>query len=163
MQWQIAPVNMIQVIKDAVDATSQLIADKKIHLMVDLPSEVRSISGDGDQLIQAMVNLLSNAVKFCHDEHGNIMIEMIQEHSQLKVSVRDNGIGISAKDQQAVFEQFRQITPPTGGGRPPGSGLGLAITKRIIEFHNGRISVHSRPGRGATFTFVLPTERSFRQ
>jgi signal transduction histidine kinase len=75
----------------------------------------------------------------------------------LKVDVRDNGIGISRKDQKIIFQEFQQVKD-TSTGRPPGSGLGLAITKRIIDFHKGKIWVKSKPGKGSTFSFTLPLE-----
>jgi signal transduction histidine kinase len=147
---------MAQVIQDAVAATRQLVADNQMRLTLALPPAVPNIVGDRDQLIQALVNLISNAVKFCEPRTGRILISLTQDRNQLKVSVRDNGIGIGAENQNAVFEQFRQITQPTGRGRPQGSGLGLAITKRIIDRHKGRIWVESRLGEGATFNFELP-------
>ncbi len=156
MQWQVEPVDMLHVIQDAVAATRQLVSEKQIRLSLSLPPSVPNIAGDRDQLIQTMVNLISNAVKFCEPVSGRIRISMFQDRNQLRVSIRDNGIGISLENQQAVFEQFRQITSPTGRGRPPGSGLGLAITKRIIDHHKGRIWVESKLGEGANFIFELP-------
>ena len=156
MQWQIEPVDMIQVVGAAVNATRQLINDKRIRLTLELPPAVPSLSGDRDQLIQAMVNLISNAVKFCAPEQGKIVVSLTHDRQQLRISVKDNGIGIRPEDHYAVFEQFRQITQSTDRGRPQGSGLGLAITKRIIEYHKGRIWVESKLGEGAAFYFSLP-------
>lgn len=156
MQWQIEPVDLIQVTRAAINATRQLINDKSIRLSLELPPAVPSLSGDRDQLIQAMVNLISNAVKFCPKEQGKIEIRMVHDRQQLQVSVQDNGIGIRPEDHHAVFEQFRQITQSSDRGRPQGSGLGLAITKRIIEYHKGRIWIESILGEGATFHFSLP-------
>jgi len=65
--------------------------------------------------------------------------------------VSDNGIGIAAKDQASVFEEFRQVGP-----RAEGTGLGLALTKRFVELHGGTIKLDSAPGQGTTFTFTLP-------
>jgi signal transduction histidine kinase len=76
----------------------------------------------------------------------------------LHLCVEDNGIGISEEDQGVIFQQFRQISP-SGRGRPQGSGLGLAITKRIVEFHAGRISIESAPGVGAAFMIELPVKK----
>ncbi len=156
MQWQIEPVDMIQVTQAAANATRQLINEKRIRLTLDLPQTVPSLAGDRDQLIQAMVNLISNAVKFCPLEQGKISIRLVYGRQQLEISVTDNGIGIRPEDHHTVFEQFRQITQSTDRGRPQGSGLGLAITKRIIEYHKGRIWVESALGEGATFHFSLP-------
>ncbi|MBT8342357.1 MAG: histidine kinase [Desulfatitalea sp.] len=156
IHWQIEPVDLIQIIKDAVDGTRRLVADQQMHMTLDLPGSVPAISGDRDKLIQAMINLISNAVKFCETQKGRIHITLTWERHQLRVSVRDNGIGLRDEDQEAVFEQFRQITQPNGRGRPKGSGLGLAITKRIIDYHQGKIWAEGKPGKGACFTFVLP-------
>jgi signal transduction histidine kinase len=102
-----------------------------------------------------MVNLISNAAKFCVDNQGHIVITVSLDPEQLTVHVMDNGIGISDANQRVIFEDFRQIAHATRG-RPHGSGLGLAITKRIVEFHGGRIWVDSELGKGSTFSFTLP-------
>ncbi len=158
MQWNIRPLNMINVIQDAVDATRQLVTHKEMLMTVTVPAEVPDITGDRDQLIQAMVNLVSNAVKFCEPHSGQINVCLVHRYNKFHISVQDNGIGISQKDQEVIFEQFRQISP-SGRGRPQGSGLGLAITRRIVEFHAGQISVESEPGKGTTFNVVLPIEK----
>ena len=158
MQWHIRPLNLIHVVQDAIDATQQLVVDKEMLMTVNLPQTVTEITGDRDQLIQAMVNLISNAVKFCEPKSGHIHVTLQQHYNKLYISIQDNGIGINKKDQQVIFEQFRQISP-SGRGRPQGSGLGLAITRRIIEFHAGQISVQSEIGEGATFFIVLPIEK----
>ena len=115
------------------------------------------IDGDKDRLIQVMVNLISNSIKFCDSDKGVISVGFQAKSNHLKVDVRDNGIGISRKDQKIIFQEFHQVKD-TSTGRPPGSGLGLAITKRIIDFHKGKIWVKSKPGKGSTFSFTLPLE-----
>lgn len=161
MDWQVGPVDMVQLLKDAVAATRQLVTDKNLDLLLKLPRHASLLAGDRDQLIQVMVNLISNAVKFVEPNTGRIEIELQQENGELTVSIQDNGIGISLEDQAIIFEQFRQIAHE-GRGRPSGSGLGLAITKRIVDFHNGRIRVHSEPGKGARFTLVLPVAEHYK-
>ena len=71
------------------------------------------------------------------------------------MTVQDNGIGIEKNVHQEIFERFKQINN-VGQGRSQGTGLGLAITKKIIEYHKGRIWVESEPERGSTFKFTLP-------
>ena len=71
--------------------------------------------------------------------------------------MRDTGIGIAPEDQEAVFEEFRQVgTDYTR--KAEGTGLGLALTRRFVELHGGRISLASEPGKGSTFTFTIPDE-----
>jgi len=155
MDWHISHLNLKEVIEDALTTTNQLIEEKKINVGCRLPENVPLITGDRDRLIQAMVNLISNAVKFCRDNHGKIDIDLQVAADRMQVNVRDNGIGINESDQNVIFDEFRQIRHVTKG-RPRGSGLGLAITRRIIDFHNGRIWVESQPGKGSTFSFTLP-------
>jgi Na+/proline symporter/nitrogen-specific signal transduction histidine kinase len=158
MDWQIRPLDLIKVVQDAVDATRQLVHDKQLLMTVDLPDAVPTVTGDQDQLIQVMINLISNAVKFCKPEQGHIHIILTHRNSRLLLSVEDNGIGISQENQQIIFQQFQQVSTP-GRGRPQGSGLGLAITKRIVEFHAGRVDVESELGEGTKFTLVLPIRK----
>ena len=103
-----------------------------------------------------MVNLISNAVKFCDSDHGKITIRLTTSEQQVQVDVQDNGIGIKTEDQSKIFEKFQQVKDPARG-RPYGTGIGLTISKRIIDFHHGKIWVNSTPGKGSTFSFSLPT------
>jgi signal transduction histidine kinase len=155
MRWNIASVDLKDVVNEAVSATGQLVADKQIHMQVYLPAASRVIEGDRDQLIQAMVNLISNAVKFCEPRQGRIDIRLEYGVDHLTVWVTDNGIGISEADQRQIFDKFQQVVDPSRG-RPAGTGLGLSITRRIVQYHHGVLKVKSAPGKGATFYFTLP-------
>lgn len=155
LEWVIASLDLKEVINDAVVSTRQLTLDRKITIDLDLPSEVPTVSGDRDRLVQVMVNLISNAVKFCDSDQGMIVVRLRAVDHHLRVEVQDNGIGIKPEDQAKVFEPFRQIKNPTLG-RPTGTGIGLTITKRIIDFHHGRIWVDSEPGKGTIFAFEPP-------
>jgi signal transduction histidine kinase len=75
----------------------------------------------------------------------------------VEVSVTDTGVGIAPEDQQAVFEEFRQVG--TADKNVEGTGLGLALSRRFVELHGGRIWVNSQVGQGSTFTFTLPVGR----
>jgi Na+/proline symporter/nitrogen-specific signal transduction histidine kinase len=161
MDWAVASLDLTEVINDAVDSTRQLINDKNITIDLDLARNVPRVSGDRDRLIQVMVNIISNAVKFCDRDRGMIAVRLRTEDNQLIVEVQDNGVGINPKDLNKIFQPFHQIKNPTQG-RPPGTGIGLSITKRIVDFHHGRIWVESEPGRGSRFSFSLPVNRAAR-
>ena len=158
MDWVIASTDHKEVIQDAVASTRQLVADKKITIEYELIDHVPPVSGDRDRLVQVMVNLISNAVKFCEEDRGKIIIRLTARARELQVDVQDNGIGIKTEDQSKIFEKFQQVKDPARG-RPYGTGIGLTISKRIIDFHHGRIWVESTPGKGSTFSFSLPTTR----
>ena len=155
MQWQMLPVDLREICREALASVRLLLDEKHIHALLDLPEHAPPIFGDRDRLMQVMINLLSNAVKFCNDAGGRIDVHLNALPECLEVEVTDNGVGIRAEDLESIFEEFRQSWHGSRG-RPAGSGMGLAITRRIVEVHGGRIWAESRLGRGSTFTFTLP-------
>jgi signal transduction histidine kinase len=75
----------------------------------------------------------------------------------VEVSVSDTGVGIAPEDQEAIFEEFRQVG--TAAKKVEGTGLGLALSRKFVELHGGRIRVESQTGAGSTFTFAVPIRR----
>ena len=111
-------------------------------------------TGDERKVKQILVNLLTNAVKFT-PEGGQINVEAHLGDEAVIVSVSDNGIGIANEDQEAIFEEFRQVGSDYAQKRE-GTGLGLALTRRFVELHGGKIWVESEVGKGSKFTLTLP-------
>jgi len=158
-EWSEAPVDMRETISDTVIAMSQVFQEKNVRVEARLPEKVTAVRADVDRIIQVMLNLLSNAVKFCDPRDGQIEITLAEDERELRVDVRDNGPGISAADQQKIFDKFVQAGD-TLTDKPQGSGLGLYISRHIVEYHGGRLWVQSRPGEGACFSFTLPLTRA---
>jgi signal transduction histidine kinase len=104
---------------------------------------------------QVLLNLLSNALKFT-PEGGRIDVRAAVHGGMVEVSVADTGAGIAPEDQEAIFEEFRQVG--TASTKIEGTGLGLALSRKFIELHGGRIRVKSEVGVGSTFTFTLPRD-----
>ncbi|MDR3231381.1 MAG: response regulator [Synergistaceae bacterium] len=122
--------------------------------------------GDGMRLSQVVTNLLSNAVKFT-PERGKILLtvdeaERIGDHSRLRFSVSDTGIGMTREQAARLFSAFQQADSSIAR-RYGGTGLGLVISKKIVEQMNGRIEVTSEPGVGSTFRFEVEFERDPQQ
>ena len=111
------------------------------------------LRGDERKVKQVLLNLLSNALKFT-PEGGRIEVSARLHNELAEVSVADTGIGIAPADQDAIFEEFRQVG--TSDKKAEGTGLGLALSRKFIELHGGRIWVKSEVGMGSTFTFTLP-------
>jgi signal transduction histidine kinase len=103
------------------------------------------------------LNVLSNAIKFT-PEGGRIEVRAVPVDGSVEVSVSDTGVGIAPEDQEAVFEEFRQVG--TSAAKQEGTGLGLALCRKFVELHGGRIWVTSQVGVGSTFTFTIPVRRS---
>jgi signal transduction histidine kinase len=157
MEWRIAPNDLRELIGDALNSVSQLLKERRIDLHRELPGQPAIASVDRDRLIQVLINLLSNAAKFT-EPGGRVDVRLTQVKDELAIQVRDSGPGIAPEHLDRVFDKFYQIGDPQGV-RPKGTGLGLTICRRIIEHLQGHIWADSEPGKGATFTVVLPTYR----
>ncbi len=143
---------------DIVSETVRPQAEKKgIAIEVDVEPEIETIKGDRRRIEQILFNLLSNAIKF--SDHGNVKIKCYRHNGNISVNVTDTGIGIKKDDIDTLFKPFRQVS--IGLTRQyEGTGLGLSICRRLLEMMGGSISVESEWGKGSTFIFTLPYERS---
>jgi Na+/proline symporter/signal transduction histidine kinase len=155
-EWSESPVDMKDVISDTLAAMGQLFKERSITVTASLPDRVSPVTADLDRMIQVMLNLLSNAAKFCNATDGRIDIALAERDGSLRVDVRDNGRGVSAEHQGEIFSKFHQVGD-TLTDKPHGSGLGLYISRQIIEHFGGSLWVESELGRGACFSFTMPT------
>ncbi len=102
-----------------------------------------------------MTNLIKNSLVATEPNTGKIEISMEDLPSEIKISIKDNGIGIPQDKQKELFKKFYQVDATLTRERG-GSGLGLAICKGIIESHKGGMSMESVPNQGSTFSFTIP-------
>lgn len=121
------------------------------------PSPLPAVMADRDALADALVNLVDNAMKYSADQKQIVIRTGLQDHYAF-VEVEDHGIGISAKDQRFIFDKFFRVTEKDLANRVKGSGLGLAIVKHIVEAHDGKIFVSSKPGSGSSFRLLFPVK-----
>ncbi len=119
-----------------------------------VPAEAPVVAYDRTQLTMVLRNLVSNGLKFNRNPEPAVEITAQEQHGEVTVAVRDNGIGIGPEDRERVFVIFKRLNPSS---EFPGTGAGLAIVKRIVERHGGRIWVES--AAGSTFSFTIPSGR----
>ena len=150
-----APVDLGKVVREAVDASMQWIEAKQHALDVRLPPERLEIEVDAVRINQVIQNLIHNASKFTPNG-GRITVEARREGDQVVVSVKDNGIGMSAELRDSAFELFRQ--GQQGLDRAEGGlGVGLTLVQRLVMLHGGTVEAHSEgPGAGSEFVVRLP-------
>src|SRR6266540_815210 len=157
IEWHMADTAPRATIERALAATKGFVRKHgKVQLETALEDDLPVVHVDPDRLMQVIVNLISNAVKFSDKETGWVRLEARREDSALRVDVRDNGIGIDKKDHNRIFERFQQAGN-TLTEKPAGTGLGLPISREILRHFNGEIWVESEIGKGATFSFRIPT------
>jgi signal transduction histidine kinase len=130
-------------------------------------SDMPTIRGDKSQLEQLFLNLVSNALKFQSEgvrpevtisardatEEETKDILLAEEYDWTKITVSDNGIGFEQSFAEKIFAPFQRLH---GRSEYKGTGIGLAVCRRIVERHNGQITAVSSPGKGATFSIIIP-------
>ena len=149
-----APFHLPSALDNAVTLVKGRADRHGIALQVDIDPQLGELVGDERKVKQVVLNLLANAVKFT-PEGGQISLTARRRDGLVEIAVTDTGVGIAPEDQAAIFEEFRQVG--SDERKQEGTGLGLTLAKKFVELHGGRIWVESTVGRGATFTFTLPT------
>ena len=146
-------VNIDSVVAEAVDR-SHLIAEEKGIAITVGGHLVEPILGDADLLMTAIRNLIDNAIRYS-PENTTVGVGIRQRDGYAQISVTDQGPGISAEEQERVFERFYRVDSARSR-QTGGTGLGLSIVKHVLANHGGEVSLWSQPGHGSTFTLRLP-------
>lgn len=132
----------------AVSFAMSLSDDTRIEFASSIDSSLGDFTGDKVKLQEVLLNLLKNA-KESIAKKGTIHLDAVKSEKSVTITCKDSGCGIEEDKLQSIFEPFTTY-------KEGGTGLGLALAKRIVESHDGTICVTSKPGKGSTFTIVLP-------
>ena len=163
LDLNIRPVDLGNVIDQVVDDIRDLLKEKNINLLMDIPEGLPKLYTDRDSIHQVIIQLLQNAA-YATPQEGNISLGMHLEQNNpdetfLLFQVTDDGGGIAASDLNRVFtRRYREENIPIQGVGD--QGIGLYVARSIVEAHGGRIWVESDPGRTSTFSILLPTHPS---
>ena len=154
MQLKREPFETADVVAACAKRVRPLAERKKIQLNVTEPLEGR-LNGDRELMEYAIYNLMTNAVKY---SPGDTQVEVAshQENGHVKVSVKDQGIGMDEQEQKKVFQKFYRTKRAENSGEA-GTGIGLSIVDQIVTHHGGRMELISAPGKGSCFTIILPS------
>lgn len=147
------PFSLSQQIKSLIRKYQWKLSEKDISLHYVLPET--TVEGDPSLLLSVWDNLLNNAIKY-NERGGTIFISLKELKGQLEVVFKDNGIGLTPKQQEKAFERFYR-GDPARTKEIEGSGLGLSIAIRIVELHHGEMRIESKEGEGTAFITILPT------
>lgn len=147
-------VDLVKVARSTAERLRMFAERQGLQIDLDAPERVSPVRGDEDRLGQVLVNLLHNAVKFSPDG-GRIVVGVSEQPGEIRVWVRDPGIGVPRGDLARIFERFYKVDRARVRGRG-GTGLGLSIARHVVESHGGRIWVESDEGSGSTFIFTVP-------
>lgn len=147
--------NIVPLIKEVIAAFKNNMTDKGLKVHFSNSESIPDILFDKEAIEQVMYNLLDNAYKYS-GESKTIEIEITTKGRHAIISISDFGVGISKKDKDKIFDRFYRVGDELTQS-VKGSGIGLTIVKQIITAHKGKINVQSEPGKGSTFSIVLPT------
>jgi len=156
MELEASDFDLPSAIDNALTLVRERATRRGITLGHTIDERLGTLRGDERKVKQVLLNLLSNALKFT-PEGGRIDVSAAVREGVAEIAVADTGVGIAPEDQEAVFEEFRQVG--TADKKVEGTGLGLALSRKFVELHGGRIWVTSAVGVGSTFTFTLPLPR----
>ena len=147
------PTSISTIISKAIESVLPHATRKDVEIISSVKEPIPFVNGDEGTLVETVVNILGNSIKYSRTG-SQIILKAEEMENNIIISVVDKGIGISKEDLPYIFNDF--YTGKDGQKIEKSSGLGLAITRRIIEAHNGSVSVESELGKGATFTIRLP-------
>jgi len=155
LQLKLEPVDLGRLLREVADDMSPMASSQGQSLILELPSSLPLARGDEGRLRQVVLNLLSNASKFT-PEGGRIVLRARKDDASFVVEVQDTGYGMTAEEQQRLFEPYHRLE--SDREHLSGLGLGLALCKMLVELHGGQIWVQSQAGKGSTFGFSVPVE-----
>jgi signal transduction histidine kinase len=153
MELELTDFDLPTALENALMLVRERAGRRGIALQMNVDERLGEVRADERKIRQIVLNLLSNAIKFT-PEGGRIEVAAVPKDGLVEVSVSDTGVGIAPEDQEAVFEEFRQVG--TAAKKVEGTGLGLTLCRKFIELHGGKIWVKSELGAGSTFTFTIP-------
>jgi signal transduction histidine kinase len=157
MELDLTDFDLPAAIDNALTLVHERAARRGLTIDRDVDPGLGGFRGDERKVKQVLLNLLSNAIKFT-PEGGRVTVRAALKGEVIEIAVSDTGVGIAPEDQEAVFEEFRQVGTDLAR-KHEGTGLGLALARRFVELHGGNIWLESEVGVGSTFTFALPLRR----
>lgn len=144
-----------EIIKDIVDRVQIQLEEK--NMTINYEYKKVKFYGNQNLIFDLVNNLISNAIKYSSEHNPKLNIYIHENSDDIVMIFKDNGIGISEKDQERIFERF--YVADKSRGDKAGTGLGLSLVKNIVEFHNGEINLDSELDKGSTFKIKLPLIR----
>jgi two-component system sensor histidine kinase/response regulator len=140
-------------ISKAVENVEPHAIRKDVNIITTIDEHLSPLEGDEVSLVEALVNIIGNAVKYSYTG-SQVSVNATEKEGNIEISISDSGVGIPEEDIPNVFSDFYRGKP--GQTDESSHGIGLTISRRIIEAHNGTISVTSKPSKGTTFTISIP-------
>ena len=149
-------IDLVSLLRELVTLFSQVAAEKKVALQVDVPGHLAPVRVRPQDFRKALINLLDNAVKCTGLKGGGtVTMAVIARRSAIEIQVADTGVGIAAEELERIFEKFYRVKQGLAA-ELGGTGLGLSVVREVVHDLGGKVGVTSSVGEGSTFTVTLP-------
>jgi len=156
-EYRFAPTEVGRIVTDVLEAYRFQIEQQGFTLEVHVADDLPEVVADKEALGQALLNLVNNAIKYSRDEKY-LSLDVRAEGGKVLLAVTDRGIGVAKSEHKKIFEKFYRAENSLVH-ETKGSGLGLALVQHIMQAHGGSVEIESAPGKGSTFTLVLPLQK----
>ena len=147
------PLNLAEIVSRMTEQSSK--KSDKHRVVSDVSTGLPPVEADRIRIERILDNLIDNAIKYS-PEGGEVTVSACRDGDNVRLSVKDEGVGIAAADREKLFQPFGRLETHVYGTAIQGVGLGLVVCQRLVEAHGGRIWVESEVGKGSTFFFTLP-------
>jgi signal transduction histidine kinase len=155
LRYRLEPLDPVQLVTEVTEAFRLNPAALGYSIGLRAEPGLPRVAADREALSRALWNLLDNAVKYS-PEHQDIVAEVAGLGSGVAIRVRDQGLGVPSSQRKEIFKKFVRGNPASA---VKGTGIGLAMVEHIVRGHGGRILLDSEPGKGSTFSILLPAEK----
>jgi signal transduction histidine kinase len=152
--YTMRPTDLAAVVRETLDAYRFQLQQQGFAVTSSIAEDLPLLPADGDAITQALLNLIDNAIKYS-PERKSLRIELTRGDREAMITVEDEGIGIHPREHDRIFDMFYRVERGLVHS-VKGSGLGLSLVRHIVDAHGGRITLHSRPGKGSRFVISLP-------
>jgi signal transduction histidine kinase len=149
-------IDIGKALTEATDSCSEMMKEKGIEFSLNCkgPARLERVLADKEAMVIVFKNLIENAIKYTPDK-GHISVHMKQNGINVKVKIKDDGIGMTPDERDRAFDEFFRAKNKYTAN-VPGTGLGLSLVKRLVELHQGKITVETTAGEGSEFTVIIP-------
>ena len=159
IKYRFETIDLKQAVPTIVNSFESHLSVANVDCCFESEVQNTTIEADQESLKTMLGNLLDNAIKYSDETDKQIKVRIVNKVRQVWIEVEDNGIGISAKNQKYIFDQFFRVTEGNLAHKAKGSGLGLNLVKRIMKAHGGAVVVRSKLGEGSTFILKFPVKK----
>jgi signal transduction histidine kinase len=153
-EYDFRETDLPRLVRETLDAYRYQIEQNGFTFQEQIEDGLPVVRVDREAIARSLLNLINNAVKYSPQEKF-LSVRLFRAGDEIKLEVADHGMGIPIQEQSKIFEKFYRVGDPLVHNTK-GSGLGLSLVRHIVQAHGGNVSVESAPGKGSTFTIVLP-------